>query len=62
MKKYDNPIWEPLFPSLSPILSKVYFGTSSGPLRYMISIYMLKKLGRVEKEWAKEVTGRDDIL
>lgn len=49
MKPYNNPAWEPMFHTISPILSKAYFATDIGPLRRVIATLIFKKLSI--REW-----------
>ena len=46
--EYSNPLWEPHFANISPFLSKVYFMTNFGPLRYFAASLIFKKLSRME--------------
>ena len=50
--KYSNPAWEPYFEDISPILSKLYFLTNSGTIRYMMATMIFKKMSFLE--WRNE--------
>lgn len=47
--KYSNPAWEPYFKDISPALSKLYFLTNSGTIRYIVATMIFKKMGRMER-------------
>ena len=51
MKEYNNPAWEPYFPELAPILSKIYFATSFGTIRYLIAWFIFTRMGWRESRW-----------
>ena len=50
--KYSNPAWEPYFEDISPILSKLYFLTNSGTIRYIMATMIFKKMSFLE--WRNE--------
>lgn len=47
--KYSNPTWEPYFKDIAPILSKLYFMTNSGTIKYIVATMIFKKMGRMER-------------
>lgn len=50
--KYSNPTWEPYFKDISPTLSKLYFLTNSGPIRYIVATMIFKKMDWMERRVA----------
>lgn len=50
--KYSNPTWEPYFKDISPALSKLYFLTNSGTIRYIVATMIFKKMSFLE--WRNE--------
>ena len=50
--KYSNPTWEPYFKDISPTLSKLYFLTNSGTIRYIAATMIFKKMG-----WTERISG-----
>lgn len=50
--RYSNPAWEPYFKNISPILSKLYFLTNSGTIRYIVATMIFKK--KFFLEWRNE--------
>lgn len=50
--KYSNPTWEPYFKDISPTLSKLYFLTNSGTIRYIVATMIFKKMSFLE--WRNE--------
>ena len=57
--KYSNPTWEPYFKDLSPILSKLYFLTNSGTIRYIVATMIFKKMSFLEwrnEHWTQQNT------
>lgn len=47
--KYSNPTWEPYFKDISPTLSKLYFKTKLGTIRYIVATMIFKKMGWLER-------------
>ena len=47
--KYSNPTWESYFKDISPALSKLYFLTNSGNIRYIVATMIVKKMGWLER-------------
>lgn len=47
---YSNPAWEPAFELISPKLSRLYFSTNFGPVKWFAATAMFKKLGEMEEE------------
>ena len=50
--KYSNPTWEPYFKDISHTLSKLYFLTNSGTIRYIAATMIFKKMG-----WTERISG-----
>ena len=50
--KYSNPTWEPYFKDIAPILSKLYFMTNSGTIKYIVATMIFKKMSFLE--WRNE--------
>lgn len=46
--KYSNPTWEPYFKDIAPILSKLYFMTNLGTIKYIVATMIFKKMGWME--------------
>ena len=46
--KYSNPTWEPYFKDIAPILSKLYFMTNSGTIKYIVATMIFKKMSFLE--------------
>ena len=50
--KYRNPTWETYFKDISTTLSKLYFLTNSGTIRYIVATMIFKKMSFLE--WRNE--------
>ena len=57
--KYSNPTWEPYFKDIAPILSKLYFMTNSGTIKYIVATMIFKKMSFLEwrnEHWTEQNT------